>query len=111
MSEEDSCTDSSSGRNKNIRRASIGDIESLIKICRIIFPDYLVWCTNRCARKWWEYIIRSKSQETWVYQLNNEIVALNRFVIDANPYEKDIRKLKPRFSTLVFFHCAATASV
>lgn len=103
MSEEDNCADSSPDRNKNIRRADTGDIEALIEICRIVFPNYLMWCTNRCARKWWEYIIGSKSHETWVYQFNNEIVALIRFVIDANLYKKEVRKLRPRFGALLCF--------
>jgi len=101
MSEESSCVGSSPDRSKNIRRATIGDIEALIEISRISFPNYLRWCTNHCARKWWEYIIKSKSHETWVYQFNNEIVALIRFVIDAKPCKKEIRKLRPRYSTLL----------
>jgi len=101
MSEENSCADSSPDRDRNIRRATRVDIEALIEICRIIFPNYLIWCNNRCAGKWWKCIIRSKSHETWVYQFNNEIVALIRFVIDANSYKMEIRKLRPRFCTLL----------
>jgi hypothetical protein len=78
MSEVDSSADSSPDGNMNIRRATGDDIEALIEICRIIFPNYLIWCTNCCARRWWESVIRSKSHETWVYQLNNEIIALVR---------------------------------
>ena len=101
MSKEGSCADSSPGRSKNIRRATIGDIEALIEICRICFPNVLIWCTNRCARKWWEYIIGSKSHETWVYQFNNQIVAMIRLEVDAKPYKKEIRRLRPRFGTLL----------
>lgn len=102
MSEEDSCADSSPNRDKNIRRATIGDIEALTEICRTIFPNYLIWCTNGCARKWWDYIIRLKSHETWVYQFDNEIVALIRFIVDAHPYKKEIQKLRPRIGTLFY---------
>jgi len=101
MSEEGSCDISNPEKNKNIRCATIDDIEALIEICRTIFPNYLIWCNNRCARKWWEYIIKSKSHETWVYQFNNEIVALIRFVIDANLYKKEIRNLRPGFGILL----------
>jgi hypothetical protein len=102
MSEEINHADNSLAWNKNIRRATLDDIEALIKICRISFPNYLIWCTDRCARKWWESIIRSKSHETWVYQLDNEIVALIRLVIDPNQYNKEIRKLRPRLSTVLW---------
>jgi ribosomal protein S18 acetylase RimI-like enzyme len=101
MSEVDSSADSSPDGNMNIRRATGDDIEALIEICRIIFPNYLIWCTNCCARRWWESVIRSKSHETWVYQLNNEIIALVRLVTDANRYKKEIQKLRPRFGTLL----------
>ena len=101
MSQDVSRVDSNSDNSNNIRRAAAGDIESLIEICRVSFPYALRWRTNRCARKWWEYKIRSKSSETWVYQFNNEIVAMNIMVIDSNSDKEDTRKLRPCFGTLL----------
>ena len=100
--QDESCADSRPDMSKNIRCATIDDIDALIQISRTIFPNGLIWCTNRCARKWWDYIIRSKSHETWVYQLDNEIVALIRFIVDANAYKQDVRKLRPHIGTLLF---------
>lgn len=101
MSEEDSCADGGSSLSKNIRRATIDDIDAIIGICRTAFPNYLIWCTKRCARRWWDCILRSKSNETWVYQFDTETVALIRLIVDEHSYKKEIRKLKPRIGAML----------
>ncbi|MFH1717495.1 MAG: GNAT family N-acetyltransferase [Planctomycetota bacterium] len=95
ISEKTTRLNSSQGPSVEIRRATRDDIESLVKICRENLPGFMMWCTSRRARQWWEHVITSTCHETWIGQIDNEIVALIRLVTDADQYWKEIEKFKP----------------
>ncbi|MBN2590382.1 MAG: GNAT family N-acetyltransferase [Sedimentisphaerales bacterium] len=78
-----------------IRRAVHDDIDALVHISRISFPDLLIWCTEKHARKTWNCFIKSEFQEVWVCQFNHEVVAIFRLVKDINKIKEEIQELKP----------------
>lgn len=84
-----------------IRRASERDIERLIKISHLGFPNDLEWCSMRQAKKWWESMIGSRFAETWVYELNAEVVAFVELVGDPEEHRKEARRLRPGVGTLL----------
>jgi ribosomal protein S18 acetylase RimI-like enzyme len=84
-----------------IRRAIEDDIDALINISRISFPDQLIWCTENQAKKTWEHFIKSEFQEVWVCQFNNEVVAVIRLEKDVSQCNREIKALKPGLQTVL----------
>ena len=85
-----------------VRRGMKDDIPALIDISRISFPDYLPWCTNRQAKKWWESMLLSPFCETWVCEYAGEVVALTRLVTDSDKHSKERKLLRPNLVTLLY---------
>jgi ribosomal protein S18 acetylase RimI-like enzyme len=86
-----------------IRRAVKEDIESLVDLSRISFPNLLAWCTRSQARKTWEHIINSEYQDVWVCQFNNEVVAVIRLETDLNKNKEIMKDAKPDLYTVLVF--------
>ncbi len=85
-----------------VRHATEGDIELLVKIGRINFPKYLEWCTRRQAKKWWESMLGSRFVDTWVYELNGQVVAFVVLVSKPDEYRKEERRLRPGVRILLY---------
>ena len=83
-----------------MRRAIEDDIDTLVKISRISFPDQLIWCSRKQAAKAWKKFINSKYQEVWVCQFNNEVVSVIRFEKNSSRCYKENMELKPGLVTV-----------
>lgn len=83
-------------RDVLIRRVTYEDVDELIKICRMSFPDSLRWQgPSFYARKWWNITLGLPSCETWVSLSDGQAVGFLILVTDGGRYKKARRKLRP----------------
>ncbi len=85
-----------------IRRTTKDDIEALMNISRLSFPDSLRWSGPKCqARKWWKYMIAAQFSETWVCQYKGQVVGFIMLTTDPKQHKKEKSKLRPSPATLL----------
>ena len=99
--ENDIYKEDNSGDSIIIRRAVKDDIESLVYISKISFPNQLIWFTRDQAKKTWEHIIKSSYQEIWVCQFHDEVIAVIRLEIDEVESKKEFEEIKPGLCTIL----------
>ncbi|MHC5006189.1 MAG: GNAT family N-acetyltransferase [Planctomycetota bacterium] len=75
-----------------LRRASTGDVEKLITICRGSFPDTLRWQVGGTpARGWWASALPSPSCETWVSVHDDDVQGFVVLVTDEKTWANEKR--------------------
>jgi GNAT superfamily N-acetyltransferase len=80
-------------RDSIIRRASSSDIGSLVKICRTGFPQSIRWQSFQfLARKWWETAVASAGAETWVVEVDGEVLAFCLLVTNEAQWIRETRQ-------------------
>jgi GNAT superfamily N-acetyltransferase len=69
------------------RRATPGDIPSLMDICRAGFSGSLLWDGPRfLSRNWWKSVLASCSVETWVFPVHDEVCGVCVLVTDMEKW-------------------------
>jgi hypothetical protein len=75
-----------------LRRATAGDVEKLITICRGSFPDTLRWQVGGTpARRWWAAALPSTACETWVSVSDDDVQGVVVLVTDEQKWAAERR--------------------
>ena len=76
------------------RRMGYEDIDKLITICQMSFPDSLRWASpHSYAHRWWSTISETRSCEAWVSLSGEEITGFVLLIIDTEEWRK-VKKLQ-----------------
>lgn len=79
-----------------MRLASLGDINSLIRVCRLSFPSSLRWNgVKTVAKKYWSVVLTSRAAETWVLELDGEVSAFCVLITNEKLWAKEKPLRKP----------------
>jgi len=82
------------------RRASIADLNALVYICRVCFPEYYRWQSLvPVGRKWWKVVLESEASQIWVVEDSKGIFAFNVLVLDLELWKAES---KARNGSLMF---------
>ena len=86
-----------------IRRASLSDVHAFVDICRTAFPRNPRWQGLRSlARRWWQTALSSSGTETWIAQIDGEVLAVCLLVTDETRWVQDkARQSRPLALRLV----------
>ncbi len=73
-----------------VRRASARDVDALIGICRLGFPDSLRWQGFRpMAGDWWRTVLNTTAAQTWVCEANGTVCGLCVLVVDIDLWTRE----------------------
>ncbi len=90
--------ESDSTQRQCVRRASAGDVDALIEICRQGFLESLRWHGVRgAAVNWWMKAIDTEAAETWVYAPDGVVSGVCLLVTDRELWGRQAARRKPGF--------------
>ena len=76
-----------------MRLASITDLETLVYICRVCFPEEYRWKSILpLAKQWWRIVLESKASQTWVVEDSKGIFAFRTVVLDLELWKAESKR-------------------
>ncbi len=81
-----------------IRRAKSGDIDQLVDLHRRGFPEEIFYqVPRRYGRRWWKFLLDSKTAEVFVAEPDGKIAGAAVLVIDLKEFQKNKGRFKAPF--------------
>jgi len=77
----------------SVKKASAGDLDTLVSMTRVCFPDEIAWNVRPLAAKFWKGVLESPSCETWIWIVGNSPAAFCHLVVDVEMWAGE----KPRY--------------
>ena len=79
-------------------RASLADLNELVYVCRVCFPEYYRWRSFvPIGRKWWKVVLESEVSQTWVLEDINGVFAFDLLVLDTALWKEESKKRNGSF--------------
>jgi hypothetical protein len=66
-----------------LEMAGLADVDKLIHITRVCFPDQIAWNLRSLASDFWSGVLGSTSSETWIWYVNGEAAAYSHMAVDV----------------------------
>ena len=73
----------------NVVKAGEADIDTLVMITGICFPEQILWSNERLARRFWEAVMKTDASETWMWNVDDVPAAFSHIIIDLEQWAKE----------------------
>lgn len=72
-----------------VLKADGDDIDTLVMITGICFPEQILWSNERLARRFWEAVMETAASETWIWNVDDKPAAFSHIIIDLDQWAKE----------------------
>jgi ribosomal protein S18 acetylase RimI-like enzyme len=72
-----------------VRKAVITDLDSMVKIAKICFPDRFILQSIYLSKKYWKVALESNSNEIWIWEINKQIAAFSLIITDLISWNQE----------------------